>query len=197
MLARAGVKATFVGAGAAGAGTGTAAARTGLGESGSNSIAVRTRASRPASTSISSTWPRPNSGLSAFSVYTPGSRPVNRKAPFFAVVERHSAPVAWLRSTTVTPSSGFECRSVSLPLSAPVDPSSTTRISGDCAKPTAAMLTRSTATASAFIHPRSNPAIETPARGRPRKTPQHTCAPARSHGKSGWSRILQLEVSCL
>jgi hypothetical protein len=23
------------------------------------------------------------------------------------VVERHSAPVAWLRSTTVTPSSGF------------------------------------------------------------------------------------------
>ena len=54
------------------------AAGTGLGASASNSIAVCTRASWPASTTMSSTCPRPSSALSATSIYSPGVRPANR-----------------------------------------------------------------------------------------------------------------------
>ena len=56
---------------------------------------------------------------SASSVYSPASREAKRKAPFFAVVVRSSAPVAWLRRTMETPASGAECRSVRRPAREP------------------------------------------------------------------------------
>ncbi len=149
----------------------TRAAHLGLAASGSNSIAARTRASWPPSTTMSATWPRSSCGVSASRVYEPGSSPSKRYIPLLVVVVRASAPVTWLRTTTVAPSIGLECRSVSRPLSEPAEPFWMDGIGDDWARTDWANISvpapvRSTANVSGFVQLRPPPAIETPARGR-------------------------------
>jgi hypothetical protein len=116
-----------------------------------------------------------------------GVQPGKAVDPIFWLVVRASAPVASLRTTTTAPSTGMECRSVSLPVIDPFAP--LVPLSADCADkavPTPTSMT-SAAAANGQVQLRLASAIERPSRqtvGK-RQACLQTAQPALPAGSGG------------